>query len=174
MSGRQARDNRETTKKQNANSQTGFGSSFRAILSTLVPNLSLLPSPLVLLLRLVPLAFPPPCPDARKSQAEQPFLFHSPRLYHLHPEGRGMKNIQPASLSPMHGRYHRKKTQAAKPRPAGEQKIPSQNANKFAYIKKKLYLCRRNCYLRKNVLVCLKRETKILLSKIPLPGSLKP
>ena len=56
-----------------------------------------------------------------------------------------MKNIQPASLSPMHGRYHRKKTQAVKPRPAGEQKIPSQNANRFAYIKKKLYLCRRNC-----------------------------
>lgn len=45
----------------------------------------------------LPQAFPLPCPDARKSQAEQPFLFHSPRLHHLHPEGRGMKNIQPAN-----------------------------------------------------------------------------
>ena len=44
----------------------------------------------------------------------------------------------------------------------------------LAYVKKNEYLCRRNFYLRKNEIVCLKRETKILLSKIPLPGSLNP
>ena len=44
----------------------------------------------------------------------------------------------------------------------------------LAYVTFLLYLCTPNNYFRGNVLICPKRETKILLSKIPLPGILEP
>lgn len=87
----------------------------------------------------LPQAFLPPCLTPSLPQAEQPFLHHSPRLHHLHPEVRRVKNIQPASF--LHSIDHawaiKDADCQAPPRLRTENPIPK--CKLFAYIKKLLY-----------------------------------